>query len=72
MLEAAVLARGGGLKKQLAFTSETYCSELWGHNCVLIFLHLEILPLVRMSKTNNKKTVGHNRQDTLSSQEMKR
>lgn len=39
MLEAAVLARGVCLKKLLAFASETYSSELWGHNCV-IFLRL--------------------------------
>lgn len=58
MLEAAVFARGICLKKPLAFASESYSSELWGQNCVLIFLRLGNLPLVRMSKTSNKGTVG--------------
>lgn len=72
MLEAAVFARGICLKKLLAFAFETYSSELWGHNCVLIFLRLGNLPLVRMSKTSNKGTVGQSRQDALSSPEMRR
>lgn len=51
ILEAPVLTRGICLKKQAGVTSETYCSELWGPDCVLIVLHLENLPLVRMSRT---------------------
>lgn len=61
ILEASILIRGISLKKQAVVTSEIYCSALWGPDCVLRVLHLENLPLVRMSETNSKETVGQNR-----------